>query len=266
MNSGVITLITDFGTKDGYVGIMKGVMLRINPEVRVIDITHEIPPQDIFKAGFVLKNSYRYFPDNSIHLVVVDPGVGSKRRAILVEAGDHFFIGPDNGVFTFIYELETTKRVIELTNERYFLQNISKTFHGRDIFAPVAAHLSRSISPESFGDICNDVVRISIPKPEIESGTIKGIVSHIDSFGNLVSNIPEDLFTKPKREGEYKIFIGKEILRKVNDSYSEVKEGEVVAIFGSSGYLEISTRNQNAQQKLGLDKGCEIKVEFNLEP
>ena len=151
MQRSIITFITDFGTKDGYVGVMKGVILKINPDVRFIDISHEIPAQDILEAGFVLKNSYEYFPDRSIHLVVVDPTVGSKRQAVAIEGENHLFIGPDNGVFSFIYEIDRIRRVVRLENNRYFLSNISNTFHGRDIFAPVAAYLSLGTPLENFG-------------------------------------------------------------------------------------------------------------------
>lgn len=262
MGRGVITLITDFGTRDGYAGVIKGVTLKINPQVRLVDITHEVSPQDIFEAGFILKNSYRYFPDKSIHLVVVDPGVGSKRRAILLEAGDHFFIGPDNGVFTFIYESERVKRIVELTNKKYFLPHISNTFHGRDIFAPAAAYLSKGTPLEDLGEICDDAVRIDIPKPETERGIIKGVVLHVDRFGNLMSNIPEVLFGELVGKGRYEISIGGEVLEDIKGSYSEVKEGRALAVFGSSGYLEISVRSQNAQEKLKLNKGSEIKVVY----
>jgi len=260
MNREVITLITDFGTRDGYTGIMKGVILKINPLVRLVDISHEVSPHDIFEAGFILKNSYRYFPEGSIHLVVVDPGVGSKRRAILVEAGDHFFIGPDNGVFTFIYESEKIKKVVELTNKRYFLPHISNTFHGRDIFAPAAAYLSKGTPLEDLGTIFNDVVRFDIPKPETERGIIKGVVLHVDRFGNLISNIPEVLFRELVGKGIYEISIGGKVLGDIKGSYSEVKKEQTLALFGSSGYLEISVRGRDAQEKLKVNKGSEIKV------
>ncbi|MEW6616140.1 MAG: SAM-dependent chlorinase/fluorinase [Thermodesulfobacteriota bacterium] len=262
MDRGVITLITDFGTRDGYVGTMKGVILKINPLVRLVDITHDISPQDIFEAGFILKNSYRYFPDKSIHLVVVDPGVGSKRRAIIIEAGNHFFIGPDNGVFTFIYESEKIKKVVELTNKKYFLPYISNTFHGRDIFAPAAAYLSKGAPFEEFGEICNDVVRFDIPEPETEKGIIKGVVLHVDRFGNLISNIPEVLFRELVGKGMYEISIAGEVLGDIKESYSEAKEEQALALFGSSGYLEISVRGRNAQEKLKVNKGSEIKVVY----
>lgn len=262
MDRGVISLITDFGTRDGYAGVIKGVILKINPQVRLVDITHEVSPQDIFEAGFILKNSFKYFPNRSIHLVVVDPGVGSKRRAILVEAGDYFFIGPDNGVFTFIYESERVKRIVELTNKRYFLPHISKTFHGRDIFAPAAAYLSNGVPLEDLGEICNDVVRFDIPEPETERGIIKGVILHVDRFGNLISNISEVLFRELVGKGMHEISIGGEVLGDIKGSYSEVIEGQALALFGSSGYLEISVRSQNAQEKLKVNRGSKIKVVY----
>ena len=262
MDRGVISLITDFGTRDGYAGVIKGVILKINPQVRLVDITHEVSPQDIFEAGFILKNSFKYFPNRSIHLVVVDPGVGSKRRAILVEAGDHFFIGPDNGVFTFIYESKSIKKVVELTNKRYFLPHISNTFHGRDIFAPAAAYLSNGVPLEDLGEICNDVVRFDIPEPETERGIIKGVILHVDRFGNLISNISEVLFRELVGKGMHEISIGGEGLGDIKGSYSEVIEGQALALFGSSGYLEVSVRGQDAREKLKLNKGSEVKVVY----
>jgi len=258
---GIITFISDFGTRDGYAGVMKGVILGINPEVRLVDITHEISPQDIFEAALVLKNSYSFFPNSSIHLVIVDPGVGSERKPILVETDNHFFVGPDNGVFGFIYEVETIKRVVELTNKRYFLPKISDTFHGRDIFAAVAAYLSLGTSLDDLGERHNDVVRIDIPKPEIEKEMIKGIFFHIDRFGNLVSNIPEALFKEFVQDGKYEISFGGEKVERVCKSYLEVGKGGVLAVFGSFGYLEISVRDQSAQAKLRLCKGSEVKIE-----
>ena len=260
MDRRIITLITDFGSKDGYVGTMKGVILTINPQVSLIDITHEVSPQDIFEAGFVLQNSYKFFPRHSIHLVVVDPGVGGERKALLIDTEDHLFIGPDNGVFTLIYECENINRIIELTKSNFFLPDKSSTFHGRDIFAPVAAHLSRGISVEDFGDVCNEIVTIDIPKPEITEGAITGVVLHIDNFGNLITNISEGLFRALIGEGSYKIMAGNKVTVGLKVSYSEVKKGEVLAIFGSAGYLEISAREQNAQKKLKMNKGSEIKV------
>ena len=260
MNNRVISLITDFGTKDGYAGVMKGVILNINPQAILVDISHDVSPQDTSEAAFVLKNSYAYFPKDSIHLVVVDPGVGGKRKAILVDAGEHLFVGPDNGVFTHIYDCEKVDKVIELTNERYFLPNRSRTFHGRDIFAPVVAYLSMGLSPNTFGDECNDLITIENPQPVLEGGVIRGIVFHIDSFGNIITNIPEVLFRQSVGEGRYSIIAGEETIKAVKDSYSEVDDGEVLAIFGSSGYLEIAVRNQNGQERLRLNKGDEIRI------
>ncbi|MDY6856314.1 MAG: SAM-dependent chlorinase/fluorinase [Thermodesulfobacteriota bacterium] len=260
MRRSIITFITDFGTKDGYVGVMKGVILKINPDVRFIDISHEISAQDILEASFVLKNSYDYFPDRSIHLVVVDPGVGSKRQAVAIEGENHFFIGPDNGVFSFIYEIGRIRRVVRLNNNRYFLSNISNTFHGRDIFAPVAAYLSLGTPLEDFGPVCKDLIQVSLPQPEVEEGIITGTIIHIDRFGNLISNISEVLFTESIGRDKYTIWIGDQMIDEVQDSYCEVKQGEILAIFGSSGYLEISKRDQNAKALLGLNKGSEIRI------
>ncbi|MFH2013181.1 MAG: SAM-dependent chlorinase/fluorinase [Pseudomonadota bacterium] len=261
MERGVITLITDFGTKDSYTGVLKGVILGINPMVRLVDITHEISPQDIFEAGFILNNSYKFFPEGTIHLVVVDPGVGSKRKAILMKAGDYLFIGPDNGAFSFIYESERIDKIVELINNKYFLPFISNTFQGRDIFAPAAAYLSRGTPLEDFGESCNEVVKFDIPKPEIKKGEINGVVLHVDRFGNLISNIPEVLFRKLVGKGKHEVSIGGKALGNIKVSYSEVKEEEeAVALFGSTGYLEVSVRDQDARERPNLNKGNIIKV------
>ena len=256
----IITLITDFGMRDGYVGIMKGVILHINPDAVLVDVTHDVPPHDILAACFVLENSYWVFPPGSINLVVVDPGVGSNRRAILIEAGNHFFIGPDNGIFTRIYELEGIEKAVHLTNKRYFLPHRSNTFHGRDIFSPVAAYLSLGTSPEDFGDLFNDPVTIDIPRPELKRGMIKGMVSHVDSFGNLISNISQELFSESIGRERHKILVGDNVIDGIQESYSSVMEGEILAIFGSSGYLEISVREKSARETLGLGRGCEVIV------
>jgi S-adenosyl-L-methionine hydrolase (adenosine-forming) len=237
----IITLTTDFGLKDHYVGAMKGVIVSINPDVLIIDITHEIPPQDIFKGAFTLRNFYRYFPEGTIHIVVVDPGVGSRRKPIVLEADKNIFVGPDNGVFTFICHESKSIKAFEISNPKYILSNVSSTFHGRDIFAPAAAHISLGISIEDLGRNVKKNVGLSIKEPEIQRDEIIGEFIYADSFGNLITNIPSDLI-KPKS----RIYIGKRIIDGISKSYADAPEGELLAIIGSSGFLEISVNRGRA--------------------
>ena len=198
MPRGPIVLLTDFGLKDHYVGVMKGVIARIAPQVQVIDLTHAVPPQDIRGGSFHLWASYRFFPSGSIFVAVVDPGVGTERRGLLIEIEERFFIGPDNGLFSLIIDHHPDFVAYELTNRTYFLEQISHTFHARDIFAPVAAHLASGVSPESFGPRVRDLVRLPFPTIREEEERLIGSIIHVDHFGNLITNIPaEKILRKP---------------------------------------------------------------------
>ncbi|UCD84352.1 MAG: SAM-dependent chlorinase/fluorinase [Deltaproteobacteria bacterium] len=261
----IITLITDFGLADGYVGALKGVILRINPKVRIIDITHEIEAHNVFEAAFVLAAACRFFPRGSVHLVIVDPGVGSKRKPILMETEDYYFVGPDNGSFSLIPEFSVIKRVTEISEPKYLLPRISDTFHGRDIFAPVAAYLTRGVDPREFGSPIKKYRRLRIPRPRKKGREIKGEIIHIDRFGNLISNITEE-GTRDLFGGKgCQITIGGRRLSRISRYYSEVKKGGVLAIFGSSGFLEISVNQGNASQALSLGKGDPIKLYYGME-
>ena len=256
----IITFLTDFDPKDGYAGIMKGVILSINPQCQVVDLAQGITPQEILESAFVLGYSYRYFPKGSIHIVVVDPGVGSKRRPIALEANEHLFVGPDNGVFSFVYKETEVPRVFELSRREYFLPEISDTFHGRDIFSPVAAHLSRGVPLESLGAKIEDFVKIDIPEPRVSKKEIKGEVIYIDGFGNLVTNISRKLiidFTKQKLSD---IIIGKKRLDRILKCYSQAGEGELLGTFGSSGLLEISVNRGSAQLELNVQRGDSVRI------
>ena len=242
----IVTLTTDFGIKDHYVGVMKGVMLSINPDILIVDITHQIPPQDIFSGAFTIRNFYRYFPQGTIHVAVIDPGVGSRRKPIALEADGYIFVGPDNGIFTFVCCESKSVKVFEISNPKYVLPNVSHTFHGRDIFAPTAARISLGASLEDLGERVKKTVRITIKEPEIRSGEIIGVFIYVDSFGNLISNIPAKLI-KPKS----RIYIGKRIIKGVSKFYAGVQEGELLAIAGSSGFLEISANQGRASDVIG---------------
>jgi len=260
MRQRIITLITDFGGRDEYAGVMKGVILKINPSCQIVDITHQIPPQDVIEASFILNNSYSYFPQSTIHVVVVDPGVGSTRRPIVLSAGGHIFVGPDNGVFTTVCLKESERHTYELTNRKYFLNDISTTFHGRDIFAPVAAHLSLNLEPRELGKEIFDPTTLLEFTPEISSNQIKGKVIHIDRFGNLITNISRDVFTAFTREKKCAIHIAHLVVKKISDAYYEGKDGELLALFGSSDWLEISMKNGSARDLLNVERGEEVTV------
>ncbi len=256
----VITLITDFGDAGGYAGIMKGVILSINPQCQIIDITHHIPPQDREEAAYVLQSVHPFFPSGSIHLVVVDPGVGSNRKPIIVESAQNWFVGPDNGVFSFIYLKNQQKKVWEITNQEYCLSQVSSTFHGRDLFAPIAAHLSLGVSPHVLGKKLEHYVQLEGLEPEIREDVLKGRVVCIDHFGNLVSNISRQFFTRTVGEKPFRIRVGGQVINEISDTYADVGDREVIALFGSSGQLEIAVRNGNCQRLLQVTKGSEVSV------
>lgn len=254
----VIALLTDFGTQDYFVGAMKGAILSISPHSTIVDITHDISPQDIGAASFTLRACYRDFPPQTIFVAVVDPGVGSARRAILVEADDYRFIAPDNGLLNFV--LNGKSRVFELTNEKYFAARVSGTFHGRDVFAPVAAHLSNGVEPEEFGNRITDYITFENAKPRRVSETeIEAGVIHIDRFGNLVTNLtPEDL------PAEFILRIHETTIEKHLKYYAEAKPNELFSITGSAGFLEIVAFNASAANLLRVTTGAKISVQANL--
>lgn len=260
---GVFTLITDFGDEGGYAGIMKGVILTINPHCQIIDITHQISPQGIEEAAFLLHNAYSYFPAHSIHVVVVDPGVGSERKPILVETDKYWFVGPDNGVFSFVFSVKGFKKVWEITNKRYFLPEISFTFHGRDIFAPVAAHVSLGVPAEKLGKELRGFVILKDLEPRVSAGMIRARVVYIDHFGNLVSNVSRDLFSKLVAGKSFSINVGGKLIQKLSLSYADAEDGEILALFGSSRWLEISLKDGNCQRALQVKKGAAVDIHFS---
>src|SRR4030043_1300706 len=213
MRTPIITLLTDFGLKDPYVASMKGVILSINPQCTLVDITHQVSPHDIREGAFILAQTYSTFPKGTIHLAVVDPGVGSARKPILIVTKNYFFVGPDNGLFAFAVKRETLKQVVVLTNQKFFLSEISSTFHGRDIFAPVATYLSLGVKPESFGPSIKSWHEISFPDPAMKQGNLIGEIVHIDTFGNLVCNIDYKNLLKFSKGLLFVIKIGKRTMR-----------------------------------------------------
>lgn len=260
----IITLTTDFGLSDPFVGIMKGVMLGINPLIRFIDISHLIEPQNIMQAYYTLKFSYKHFPSGTIHMAVVDPGVGSNRRPILIESKDYFFIGPDNGIFSFIVKNDPSVNIIELTEKKFFLPSVSQTFHGRDIFASVAGWLSSDVKPYEFGIPINNPVILKIPEPDIVKGKISGEVIHIDRFGNLITNISETQFHSfvSERDDKVRIKIKNSIISSICKSYSEANRLKPSSIFNSWGLLEIFIKNGNASRKLEIKNGEKVVIQL----
>ena len=256
----VITLMTDFGTSDHYVGVMKGVVLNINPQAHIVDITHAIPPQDIHGAAFLIDSTYRYFPVGSIHVIVVDPGVGSERRAIVCRTETAYFVCPDNGILTHILRDEERIHTVAVENSAYFLPQVSNTFHGRDIFAPIAAHLSCGVSIDTLGSPVAQPVQLPIPKPQLTDKAIIGQVIWIDSFGNLVTDISHEILESLEGRDNVVICAGGAKIDHLNRSYTESVVGEVLAIIGSSNRLEISINQGNAAQVLGLKRGDTITI------
>lgn len=259
----VITLTTDYGTNDHLVGVMKGIILSINPEVQIVDITHGVLPYDVLDGALTIGQAYKYFPAKTIHVVVVDPGVGTTRRPILVASDQHYFVAPDNGVLSSVYDQTEALYAWHITSEHYFRNPVSNTFHGRDIFAPVAAWLSKSWQTSSFGDAVTDFIRFSIPKPKATGNTIKGVVLRIDAFGNLITNFTvQDAPALATADGKFTIRIGNVQITKVVPTFAQGAAGEPVGVIGSSGYLEISVNKGNAAKTLGGARGAEVTVEL----
>jgi S-adenosylmethionine hydrolase len=260
----IITLLTDFGLKDPYVASMKGVILSINPQCTLVDITHQVHSHDIKEGAFILAQTYSTFPKGTIHVAVVDPGVGSPRKPILFVTKKYFFVGPDNGLFTMALKAETVKQAVLLTNQRLFLTKVSSTFHGRDIFAPVAAYLSLGVKPEGFGPSIKSWREISIPDPAMKQGKLIGEIVHVDAFGNLVSNIDHKSLLRFSKGQVFAVKIGQRTITGIKKGYWEGGKDEPMALIGSGGLLEISVREGNAQKSLRVRKGDAVIVDCGL--
>ena len=260
-----ITLTTDFGTRDWFVGTMKGVIARIAPTTRIIDLTHEVTPGEIRAGAFALRASYRFFPKGTVHVVVVDPGVGSARKAIAVQTADCFFVGPDNGVLSWALAREKVKAVHLITNADYFLKPLSRTFHGRDVFAPVAAHLSRGVPIHKFGPKIRDFIKLDWPAPRAQrakrdrtfkrdSTAVQGEIIYVDRFGNAISNLDAASLPHPAHGPVEVISKGRRVCT-LAEFYGAVPIGKPVAVMGSSGLLEIAVNDGSAARKLRLRVG-----------
>jgi hypothetical protein len=262
----IITLTTDFGSRDGFGGVMKGVILRLNPLATIVDITHDITPRNLEQGAFLFANAYKYFTANAIHVVVVDPGVGSARRPIAVQLGETFFVAPDNGVLTQAIAncqlsiVNSRICVVHLNNPAYWLPHVSATFHGRDIFAPVAAHLSLGVPLDALGEPIDDWVKLSACTNAARLGDeIVGRVVHIDHFGNAITNISEEMLVGMDR-ARVVIRIGAHALRGIKATYAATASGEALALISSSWQVEIAVRDGNAAQTLGIRIGDEVVI------
>ena len=260
-HSKIISLLTDFGLDDPFVGIMKGVILSINPDIQLVDLTHTIPFGKIEAAAFHLKTAHRWFPGGTIHLVVVDPGVGGSRRALAVKAGEQYFIAPDNGILTEIFRTYPDFTAYAIENEDYTLREKSSTFHGRDVFAPAAAHLSTGVSIESLGRRVDDPVILEAVAPTFSQGYISIRVLHIDRFGNVITNLPLADAIRLK-EGKFRFQAGESVIKRIYHTYEMIPKGEPGLIPGSSGYIEIAFKDDSAADKLNIKVGDELMIKI----
>jgi S-adenosylmethionine hydrolase len=257
----ILTLTTDFGTKDGFVGTLKGVIWSICPAAQIADISHEISPQNVLEGAFALRRAFAFFPTGTVHVAVVDPGVGTSRRPIAARLGGHTFVGPDNGLFTPMLEDAEKKNwpveIIHLTNEKYFLPDVSRTFHGRDIFAPAAAHLANGVPLTDLGPAITDPVRLPMPKPEKTADGWHAHITVIDIFGNLTTDLPAAALTERERITFH--LRGQEVCGLVA-SYGHKQPGELVALVDSENYVEIAIVNGSAAKILGAQVGDVVEV------
>ena len=261
MANRLITFTTDFGLSDHFVGVMKGVVAGIAPTARVVDITHDIAPHNVTEAAFVIAETWPYFPKRTVHLVVVDPGVGSARRPILAEADGHFFIAPDNGVLSMVFDA-APHQVRVISNPKFMRRVISRTFHGRDVFAPAAAHLAKGAQPAAFGKPIQDFVRIWIAEPSPKGpDACRGVVLKVDRFGNLITNFAAGDFIGINTR-RFEIRAGTQRIHRLALTYAEADVGDVFVIVGSSGYLEIAANQTSAANLLGLSAGAPVELDL----
>jgi S-adenosylmethionine hydrolase len=255
----IITLTTDYGSSDHFAGTMKGVILGINPGAQIVDITHDVQPFEIRDGAFTIAQAYQYFPKRTIHVVVVDPGVGSTQRPLLAEMAGQYFIAPDNGVLSMICAREKPK-VRHIINHRYFLPEVSRTFHGRDVFAPVAAHLAAGVPPGSFGKRIEDYVRLDFDKPaHIGKGSWTGTILKVDRFGNLITNLHIGEFPGVNTHA-FELKVGLRALTRLALTFTECAPGELFVLVGSSGYLEVASNQGSAAQALGCGAGSPVEL------
>lgn len=261
-----IALLSDFGLKDSYVGAMKGVLARLAPNAAVLDLCHEIAPFDVVEGGLKLYQAFSYFPRKTVFVAVVDPGVGSSRRAILVESEDYFFLGPDNGLLSMALADQKIRRIIELKNDKYFLKPTSSTFHGRDIFAPVAAHLSQGLSAEFFGPELTGYERHPAFLPQRDAQEIRGQILAFDRFGSAISNLSRNYLARNHQGASLKVEVAGLVLEGLKDHYAQAPQGHPFMLFGSSNLLEISISQGSAESKLQLSRGETLRIALGKNP
>jgi len=258
----IVTLTTDFGTNDHFVGAVKGVILDIVPEAAIVDISHAVQAFDVLDGAIAISQTYSYFPTGTVHMVVVDPGVGTTRRPIIASSDGYHFVAPDNGVLSMVYAKEERIHVRHITSDHYFHQPVSNTFHARDVFAPCAAYLAKMVDSHKFGDEIEDYVKFAAPRPKpAGENKLRAVVLKVDRFGNLITNLtPDDapaLFTGKSR---FKIAVGNKEITEIRKAYAEGAAGEVFGILGSMGYLEIVANRAPAAQLTGAGKGSEVQI------
>jgi hypothetical protein len=256
----LVALLSDFGTRDHYAGTMKGVVLSVCPDAALVDITHDIPAHDVLTGALELAASYRYFPAGTVFLVVVDPGVGSARRGLAAEAGDYRFVAPDNGVLSAVFRETPPKRVVELTERKFARPTVSRTFEGRDRFAPAAGWLAKGIGLASLGRTLHDYQRLTLPEPAVDGSTITGAVVRVDRFGNLITNIDRRSFDSFARDMEIAVTVDGRDVPRVVATYAEAAAGDLCALFGSTDHLEIAVNAGNAAERLALGRGAAVLV------
>jgi S-adenosyl-L-methionine hydrolase (adenosine-forming) len=258
----IVTLTTDFGTNDHFVGAVKGVILDIAPEAAIVDISHAVQAYDVLDGALAISQTYSYFPTGTVHLVVVDPGVGTTRRPIIASSDGYHFVAPDNGVLSMVYAKEERIHVRHVTSDHYFRQPVSNTFHGRDVFAPVAAYLAKMVDSHKFGEEIEDYVRFAAPRPKpVAENRLRAVVLKVDRFGNLITNVtPEDAPALFAGKVGFKIVVGSKEITAIRTAYAEGTPGEVFGIVGSMGYLEIVANRAPAAQITGAGKGSEVSV------
>lgn len=258
----IITLTTDFGINDHFVGSVKGVILDIVPEAAIVDISHAVQAYDVLDGALAISQAYSYFPTGTVHMVVVDPGVGTNRRPIIASSDGYHFVAPDNGVLSMVYAKEERIHVRHVTSDHYFRQPVSNTFHGRDVFAPIAAYLAKMVDSHKFGDEIEDYVRFAAPRPKpVAENRLRAVVLKVDRFGNMITNVtPEDAPTLFTGKSGFKIVVGNKEITEIRTAYAEGAQGEVFGILGSMGYLEIVANRAAAAQLTGVGKGAEVNI------
>lgn len=260
MSRPLIALLSDFGLRDHYAGTMKGVILGICPDAELVDISHDIPPHDVLSAALELAASYKYFPPGTIFLTVIDPGVGSSRRGLAADTGDYRFVAPDNGVLSAVFQEAPPRKVVELTERRYARPTVSRTFEGRDRFAPAAAWLAKGIQLSALGRPLADPHKLEIPQPRIEGDALSGAVLRVDRFGNAVTNIDRRTFEKFVEGAQMQVEAGAERIGRLVATYADIGPEEVCALFGSTDHLELAANAASAAERLSLQRGARIII------